>query len=163
MSDKIYLMCDLHIGDPIDNWEFKRNKILDTINSIVKSDDKLLILGDLSAHTNIANLLDVKNTIACINCKNLYLILGNNDQYDIQTYIDMGFKAVTDRFEWSEYVFTHMPEEVSVGKINVHGHIHEEMQYINVDWQRHINVWDNEYVPITLGHARELYNSGYYK
>lgn len=162
MSDQIYLMCDLHIGDPIDNWEDKRNRIIETINSVVKPDDHLLILGDLSAHVNIAQLVDVENTIKCINCKNLYLILGNNDQYDIDTYVKMGFKTVTDRFEWKEYVFTHIPEQVPEGKINVHGHMHEEIQYINVDWHNHINIWDNQYVPIRLSKARELFNSGYY-
>ena len=163
MSENMYLMADLHIGDPIENWEEKRDKIISTINATVKPDEHLLILGDLSAHTNTANMDDVRNTIAMINCKNMYLILGNNDQADIDTYIKMGFKTVTDRIVWKNYVFSHMPEKIYGNMINIHGHIHEEIQYIDVDWHNHINVWDSQYKPIRLKEALQLFDSGYYK
>ncbi len=163
ISNEMYLIGDLHIGDPIENWTDKRDKIIATINATVSKDDHLLIVGDLSAHTNTANLDDVKNTIAMLNCRNLYLILGNNDQYDIDTYVKMGFLTVTDKVYWKNYVITHCPIPVYGNQINIHGHMHEEIQYINVDWHNHINIWDDQYVPIKLGKAIELFNSGYYK
>ena len=163
MSENIYLSTDWHIGDPVDNWEERRNRLVETINAVVKPDDHLLFLGDLTAHTITANIIDVQNTIKMINCKNLYMILGNNDYESIETYVNMGFKTVTDKFIWKNIVFTHIPAKISLNQINIHGDLHEELIYINVDCQNHANVWDREMKPIRLRDVLERLKSGYYK
>ena len=70
ISSNMYIISDVHIGDPIDNWEDKRNKIINTINNIVGENDKLLFLGDLTAHSNTTNIYDVVNFIKCLKCEN---------------------------------------------------------------------------------------------
>ena len=131
MSNEMYLITDIHIGDPVDNWIEQRDKIICTINNVVGENDNLLILGDLTSHTNTANIMDVVNFIKMLNCQNLYLILGNNDIYGIESYIKMGFKTVLDKFEWKNLVFTHMPIPVYGSQINIHGHLHESIEYID--------------------------------
>lgn len=163
ISSNMYIVSDVHIGDPIDNWEDKRNKIISTINNIVGKNDKLLFLGDLTAHSNTTNIYDVVNFIKCLNCENLYLILGNNDIYSIDSYKRMGFKAVVDKVIWRNYIFTHMPIPVTGKEINIHGHLHEEIRYENVDWHNHIRIWDDEYKPITFREVLTRFESGYYK
>lgn len=163
MSEDLYICGDLHIGDPIENWEARRDKIANTINNTVGVNDHLLILGDLIGHTNTADFYSLKVFIDMLKCKNLYLVLGNNDVYEIEAYKKLGFKMVTDKFIWKNYIFTHMPCETWKNQINIHGHIHEEIQYINVDWHNHINVWDRDCKPIKLKDAIERFNSGYYK
>ena len=75
----------------------------------------------------------------------------------------MGFKTVTDKFIWKNIVFTHMPAKISLNQINIHGHLHEELIYINVDCQNHANIWDREMKPIRLRDVLERLKSGYYK
>ena len=163
ISSEMFIVSDLHIGDPIDNWTDKRDKIISTINNIVGKNDKLLILGDLTAHSNTTNIYDVVNFIKCLKCENLYLVLGNNDIYSIDSYKRMGFKAVVDKVIWRNYIFTHMPIWVTGKEINIHGHLHEEIRYENVDWHNHIRIWDDEYKPIKFREVLTRFESGYYK
>ena len=163
ISSEMFIVSDLHIGDPVDNWTDKRDKIISTINNIVGKNDKLLILGDLTAHSNTTNINDIVTTIKCLNCENLYLVLGNNDIYSIDSYVRMGFKAVVDKFIWRNYVFTHMPIRMHGKEINIHGHLHEEIRYENVDWHNHIRIWDDDYKPIKFKEVLRLFESGYYK
>lgn len=163
ISSEMFIVSDLHIGDPIDDWTDKRDKIISTINNIVGKNDKLLILGDLTAHSNTTNIYDVVNFIKCLKCENLYLVLGNNDIYSIDSYKRMGFKAVVDKVIWRNYIFTHMPIPVTGKEINIHGHLHEEIRYENVDWHNHIRIWDDEYKPITFREVVTRFESGYYK
>ena len=74
------------------NLEDMNRAILDSINSSVKYDDYLIILGDVifGDKTKLGNILDR------INCKNLYLVKGNHDKW-----MEKGFD-VEDRFGWIE-------------------------------------------------------------
>lgn len=163
ITDDIWFATDVHIGDPEDTWENKRRRILASINKKVKKDDHLLFLGDMVGHGTSVTVDMLKGFIKALNCKNVYLILGNNDYFTMEEYKSIGFKAVTDKFNYKNYIFTHCTlPDVPEGCLNIHGHIHGSKMYYDMDPDRHIDVWDDNYTPIRLKDIVQKYESGEY-
>lgn len=163
IDENIWLATDVHIGDPKDTWENKRRRILTSINKKVKMNDHLLFLGDMVGHDDNVTLDMLKGFIKGLLCKNVYLILGNNDYFTMEEYKSIGFKAVTDKFIYKNYIFTHCAlPDVPEGYLNIHGHIHGSKLYYDMDPAGHIDVWDDNYSPIQLKDIVQKYESGEY-
>lgn len=152
MSEDIFLISDFHITYADEPGKLRAQTIITNVNNIVPENANLLILGDLGGKRGQESKDDVIDFISKIKCKNLYLILGNHDKLSIIDYRKMGFKAVTDYFEWNNIVFSHIPIAVEKGMINVHGHNHGTETYINdmVSADDHIDVYDDNFEPKTL-------------
>ena len=85
MSQKIFFTADLHLGHKniltmtkrkFNSIEEHDNHVINCINSVVKPEDYLYILGDLGFHRNFIELL---RCLSEINCKNIHVIKGNHD------------------------------------------------------------------------------------
>ena len=142
IDDNLWVSSDIHISR-----NFKRTEILlSQFNTKVDKDDAILFLGDLmDKHTGNKEL--VANFIKSLKCKNIYLVLGNNDIWYIHEYIDMGFKYVTDKLEFvykdKKCIATHTPEPVTK-LLNFHGHLHGSNTYWNMSPYNHIDVFDGD-------------------
>ena len=130
----------------------RTRNILTNINQTVPENDHLLILGDLGGKRGFESLEETKAFVSQIKCKNKYLVFGNHDKYEMKDYISMGFKMVTDKFQWKNLVFSHVPIKVKPGEINIHGHNHGVECYINdgVSPDDHIDVYNEEMIPRQL-------------
>ena len=165
LSLDTFLISDIHISskDPE-----KTRYIIRNVNSKVSPEDHLLIIGDLDGKKGTSNIPLLKSVLSKFRTKNIYLILGNNDQYSIDDYIRIGFKSVTDRAilkdsGMSNILFTHCPEVVSNDDINIHGHMHGSKIYWNVDWHNHYDIWDQDFYPIKVRECLEILEKGMYK
>ena len=164
LSPDTYVIGDLHLNAKDDA---KNQLILRSINGTVSRDSHLLIVGDLDGKRDTSDAKYIAAFIKKINTKNIYLIVGNNDRYSIQTYINMGFRAVTDEAVYKESAMkkvylTHCPRKIGPNEYNIHGHIHGSKCYWNVDWHNHFDVWDENYVPIKIKDCLEKIENGLY-
>ena len=106
---------------PFSTVEEMDQAIIDSINEVVKPDDKLYILGDLAWNHTGFRKLERLNGIK-------YGVLGNHDQHEPKDYMRV-FKKVYGAKAMEETVLTHVPvHPSSLGhrwKVNVHGHLHD--------------------------------------
>lgn len=164
LSPDTYIVGDLHINA---KDTAKTQMILRSINSTVSRDSDLIIIGDLDGKKGTSDEKTISAFIKKINTKKIYLILGNNDRYSIKTYVKMGFRAVTDEVVYKESAMkkvylTHCPRKIGPNEYNVHGHIHGSKCYWNLDWHNHVDVWDENYVPVKLSDCLERLEKGLY-
>lgn len=141
----IYFISDMHFGHSniikYENRPFKNIKemdasIIENWNSVVKKDDKVFVLGDVSFY-------DKEKTAEIIYSLNGYkiLILGNHDnERSLHWWKSVGFDEVIkypiiyDGF----YMLSHEPMYLNENMpyMNIHGHIHnlkyESKQFFNV-------------------------------
>ena len=154
-----WLTSDLHLfhkniivycGRPHDN-EYEMNAaIVSAWNSTVKDDDKVLLIGDLSA-----GVMGRYEALHCL-VKELkgrkVLIRGNHDHQSDEWYKNAGFEFVTDWLLLGDVLCVHKPAtsyNVDVIKLTeqiaprliIHGHIHDDRPdipgHFNVAWDRH--------------------------
>jgi calcineurin-like phosphoesterase family protein len=154
-----WLTSDLHLfhkniivycGRPHDN-EYEMNAaIVSAWNSTVKDDDKVLLIGDLSA-----GVMGRYEELHCL-VKELkghkVLIRGNHDHQTDEWYKNAGFEFVTDWLLIGDVLCVHKPAtsyNVDVIKLTeqiaprliIHGHIHDDRPdipgHFNVAWDRH--------------------------
>ena len=164
LNEKTFLIADPHISK-VDRK--KTQMIQNSINRRVSKDDSLVILGDLDGKKGSGSYSETKRFLSGIHCKNIYLVLGNNDPYKIRDYVRLGFKSVVVETEWDKspvdkVILTHCPIPVGLRQVNIHGHIHGSRCYWNVDWHNHYDVWDEQFVPITIGECLEILERGLY-
>lgn len=164
LSQDTYILGDCHLStkDPE-----KTNRILAAINRTVGESDHLLFVGDFDGKKGTGSYELTKNFIQKLKCKNVYLILGNNDPYTIEEYADMGFKTVTDMVTYREspecdVIITHCPYPVERNQVNIHGHIHGSRCYWNMDWNQHYDVWDEDFVPIKIRDCLKILDNNQY-
>ena len=165
LSMDTYLISDIHISskDPE-----KTKNIIRNVNAKVSPNEHLLILGDMDGKKGSSTWKLIRDTIHKFRTNNIYLILGNNDQYSIDEYVKMGFLSVTDEAVLKEsgmgnIIFTHCPVPVSNDDINIHGHIHGSKCYWNVDWHNHYDIWDQDFYPIKVRECLEILEKGLYQ
>jgi uncharacterized HAD superfamily protein/calcineurin-like phosphoesterase family protein len=164
LSPDTFLIGDLHLST---TDKKKTDQIIRNINSRVGRDSKLLILGDLDGKKGTGSWKLCKDTLAKLNTKNLYFILGNNDPYPIEDYVKMGFLSVTDMATYDitsseKVILTHCPYPVKNDEVNIHGHIHGSRCYWNLDWHNHYDVWDQDFFPTTIREALDIVHKGLY-
>ena len=190
---QIFFTSDVHFGhDAILTYEPERKKLGDTIqehddalikriNSRVKSEDYLVIAGDvgLSSGTYLKECLDKINT------KNLILVRGNHDKHNDGYYRKIGFSWVCYetklkiageyvrichhpyRKPWWRCMFPWQYKEkdrnkrpINTGNFLIHGHIHSG-GHRDGAWKVYkrminvgVDVW--EYYPIPLSTIADL-------
>jgi calcineurin-like phosphoesterase family protein len=114
-------------------------------NSIVKGNDIVWFLGDLSFH----NSEKTKSILSRLKGRK-FMIKGNHDKQSVTWYRENGFEKVYDHpIVWHErYILSHAPiNGMLVGEFftNIHGHIHNNLlgvPFINVG----VSHWD--YTPV---------------
>jgi calcineurin-like phosphoesterase family protein len=154
-----YVISDTHFfhrkiqeyTDRPDDWS---DKIIKNWNNIIKPDDLVLHLGDLS----FGSKPTVMKITRRLNGRK-YLLQGNHDRRSKKWFDDVGFTLIKKSFmvDCKEHLllFTHRPTYgIPKGTINIHGHIHNTQHFIkhhkNVT---HINVSveKTDYRPIKIG------------
>lgn len=130
--------------------EYKMNDaIVDVWNSTVDSEDRVIVVGDLTA-----GLFDRKEQLAEIITRlkgKKVLVVGNHDHCSKKWYREAGFDQVLNHLVEDEILFVHKPatelntksvrlRDTHKPKIIVHGHIHailpEIPGHFNVAWDR---------------------------
>ena len=147
-----FLGSDYHIerGEEI---AFAKN-----LNKYVDVDDHFIFLGDFDSRHSTPDFDRLKRFFANIKCRNVYLILGNNDSFPVKKYKELGIKAVVDKFEFGNCILTHFPVMVKAPMINIHGHLHGaasptqkgEKAYWYADPKRCVDVWRDDFSPVRL-------------
>ena len=147
-----FLGCDYHIerGEEI---AFAKN-----LNKYVDVDDHFIFLGDFDSRHSTPEFDRIKRFFANIKCRNVYLILGNNDSFPVKKYKELGIKAIVDKFEFGNCILTHFPVMVKAPMINIHGHLHGaasptqkgEKAYWYADPKRCVDVWRDDFSPVRL-------------
>lgn len=163
----IFFTSDLHLGHrniikhcnrPFDSVEEMDHAIITNLNSIVKGNDVLYILGDFTAYgVNTDDAIAYKNKIRC---KKVHLIYGNHDKHYEGKYC---FKSLQDYLELKEnkqrYIMFHYPmvswNHMRSGAIHLHGHQHNKMKYNNEQKDRGLYRYDvgvdaNNFYPVAL-------------
>ena len=162
-SKNIYLATDWHLweennGKIIKNEHF--NEILNNYKRTVKNDDVFIFLGDL-VDDEFRNEDLLKKELVKLPGKKI-LVMGNNDLFDEQFYLDCGFKYVVEGFEWKDFVFTHYPLYENTSKINFHGHLHGR-KYYKQNYSNHADLYSRFNKAIRLEDAISKYNRGFYR
>lgn len=157
MSKNPWFGCDYHVKDSLD-----AKATADIINGYVKTNDHLIILGDMEDHDD-PDIDVVSEFVKSIKCVNKYLILGNNDSFPLDEYKKMGFKTVTDIYYYENLVIAHFPMNVDDGHICIHGHLHgcaqnDPNKYWFCDPAKCIDVWEDNYIPVQLNDLLKRYN-----
>lgn len=135
--------------------------LIANINSTVKEDDTLWILGDVSL-----NPAAVKHNVPRINCKNLLLLGGNHDRIFsmkekwINLYKEWGFteiykEPVVRWFNGKQFTMSHHPIFPSKG-ITLCGHVHTSWKLKEKNLNVGVDQWD--YFPVSLDEILELIN-----
>lgn len=154
-----WLTSDLHLfhkniiqycGRPYSDEYEMNDDIVDKWNACVTDDDRVIVVGDLTA-----GLFDRKDSLAEIITRlrgKKELVVGNHDHCSKKWYRDAGFKSVVNHFCEGRMLFVHKPatefneKSVRLRAIHkpglvVHGHIHSALPEIeghyNVAWDRH--------------------------
>jgi len=170
----IFFTSDLHFchnsiiglcGRPFKDIEEMNRTLIKNINSFVKENDELYIIGDFYYGNN-----QIKNTFEYakkIKCKHKHLICGNHD-ININELIkanDGSFEDICDydEIKYKEYRFIlfHYPitdggwNKARAGSIHLHGHLHSKSIYNEENKKRGILKYDvgvdaNEYRPISI-------------
>lgn len=119
------------------NKEEMNDTIINSINNVVKAEDELFFLGDMSMGTTPEEMLDFLKRIKC----RIVLIAGNHDNGRMIRYLKRNnFKfANKDKLEFhavgtmitynkKQYILTHYPLMTGGHRVNIRnfcGHIHE--------------------------------------
>lgn len=102
-ESKVFITSDTHLNhDPkwkVPLWEsrgFKSSKehtdfVIDTINTMVRPDDKLIHLGDFCLNTNESQFEEL---LSRIRCQNIYLLWGNHNNPAWKVYRREVLKAL---------------------------------------------------------------------
>ena len=163
LSMNTYLLGDCHLTE---KDKEKTEMILEHINMCVGRSDTLLFLGDFDGKFGASKSL-IQKFVSRINCKNLYMIVGNNDGYTIDDYVQMGFKAISDiayfQTENERIVLSHCPVVVTGQDINIHGHLHGGRMYWNMDAHNHFDIYDEDFIPVTIRDSLTILRVGYYR
>lgn len=165
---RTWLTSDLHLfhtniilycGRPHENVEQMNQSIIEAWNDVVMPDDRVIVVGDLSAGLG-GKTAELRNIIGSLAGKKI-LILGNHDHQTNDWYLEAGFENVTDWMLEDGILFIHKPatsmnpdtlsifEQLSPDLV-VHGHIHSKSRSIpghfNVAWDRHYRMINLEEV-----------------
>lgn len=119
---------DLKISDA--STKLMTDTIIDNTNAVVRHDDTLVIIGDFCSLGRQARFNVAKAYRDRINCKNVYLVIGNHDNREILSPL---FTAVYDHFKWNvdgQLIFTdHYPgrswDGAHHGAWMLYGHVHD--------------------------------------
>lgn len=135
---RLFALSDHHFGHeniikycnrPVSDAAEDRERMIEAHNRIVKDEDVVIFVGDLTAsHQGRHWLPDI---LKRLNGKK-YLVRGNHDHLTVTKYTQMGILAVRDVMIVGEYIFCHYPDNPLVvnmaqerGLTLVCGHTHK--------------------------------------
>lgn len=98
--------------------------IIQNHNSLVKKNDKVYILGDVTINKKHLHKVERLNGTK-------YLILGNHDTAPMEWYMRY-FTRISAYGTFDDYLLSHIPvHPMNIGrwKGNVHGHLHDDIVY----------------------------------
>lgn len=142
-----FVISDLHLGHellckeefsgpglrPFRSADLMNEALIANWNRVVKTGDKVYVLGDVAIRRKHIPLMDQMNGTK-------RLILGNHDIYDINKDYLPYFKRVYGYKVWDNMIFSHIPIHRNSLKdrwrLNVHGHLHKN----KIDDPRYLNV-----------------------
>lgn len=175
---KTWLTSDLHLfhdniivycGRPHQTSDEMNDFIVEAWNSVVAPDDRVIVVGDLSAGLR-GRYNDLANIIGRLRGRKT-LIRGNHDHRPDAWYVAAGFESVTDWLLEDGILFIHKPatqfntETLRVCEnldyeLIVHGHIHVKMPEIpghfNVAWDRHGRLINLEEIRDGIQNSKDL-------
>ena len=139
---------------PFDNWTEADEIMIQNWNEMVKPEDKIYHLGDLSFNKNEADkIMPRLNGKKC-------LIRGNHDLFKLNWYA-LWFYDVRGVYNFENFFMTHVPiheDSKARFKMNIHGHLHRGLVYkhnkhgqitkIPDPWYRNVCMDANDYKPI---------------
>ena len=166
-SGKAWVLSDLHLFSEKDKHDEQFfNFWVDKINRFVKPSHHLIFLGDIVDTEGDLDreFNESKRFLDSLKCKNVTLVMGNNEQLPAYKYYDAGYSKVSTRIDTSKYILSHYPIEIPDGKINIHGHIHGSKVYWNVNWKNHIDAFFkiNSWRVLTIKQYVERMHQGIY-
>ena len=113
----------------------------------VKKNDVFIYLGDISYRHAVEDdeyITMINSFIKQLNGTKI-LVRGNHDLFNHNYYTEkMGFDFVTDYIQFNNLFLTHAPYPLDPDDnetINIHGHIHGDKKYMNMDPERHYDVY----------------------
>jgi len=144
MAARIFLISDTHFyhaniltftdsgGKPVrpefSNVKDMNDHMIERWNSVVKPEDHIYHLGDLTMERGS----HARAKVALAFVKNLNghkrLVLGNHDHFDVRDYREAGFQKIYGCHNLNGILLTHIPvHPMNIGRFagNAHGHIHE--------------------------------------
>jgi calcineurin-like phosphoesterase family protein len=147
----IILYCDR----PYSDFNEMNEKIIAEWNRVVLPEDRVILVGDLSAglgkqHAELAEIIGQLRG-------HKHLVRGNHDHETDDWYLSAGFERVTDWLLEDGKLFIHKPATDMNPEVTqicnsleydiiVHGHIHDKHRIIpghfNVAWDRHYRMID---------------------
>lgn len=146
-EDHAYVTSDLHLFKDYDHGKQYVDELIRKINFKVKPTDVLIICGDLmDTGSREEDKRKLKYFTSSLKCKNIVLILGNNDILKLTDYIDCGITYVNSRLtvtnaDGRKWKFSHYPCDVDENMLNFCGHLHSSTVYWNItDPSKCINV-----------------------
>ena len=152
---RIFIGSDYHITRPWRKREKLPERIMERHNEVVTDNDIVIMLGDLTdPEFPIENDKFVEYFQRLKGDK--ILILGNNDTLPSRVYSEAGFEYVIPNLDYKGIIMSHLPYDTN--KINIHGHIHLDSYYYDVEVRDHRNIFidSNDFYPYTLEEALEL-------
>lgn len=158
IKSNAWLGCDYHLE------KSDVNKISTTLNKYIKENDEFIILGDIDSKKSEPDINVVTSFLHKLKCKNVHLILGNNDSFKITEYKKLGIKSVNVIAEYKNLVLSHFPIDVPSGCVNIHAHIHGAFEekgynaYWYVDGHRCIDAFNGNFKPIRITDLLMKYN-----
>lgn len=166
----IYFTSDLHLNHravirmcerPFGSVEEMDQVLIENINSRIKKNDTLYLLGDI---TNKGTVASANELISQIKCKNLILVVGNHDKkYDERlfkevhklTEIHVGVRGTNYSITLCHFPMLSWPKSRH-GSIHLHGHIHSRGSEYNLQMKTEgvrrydVGVEANNYLPVSL-------------
>ena len=116
--------------------------------SVIGTDDLFIHLGDLCdpSNTKPENLKSIIQSIPGTKI----LCRGNHDTEPDEYYLSAGFNHVCDILKIHDVIFSHIPVNVGVDQINIHGHLHTR-KLSTLD-HRYVNAYNVNYTdkPVLL-------------
>lgn len=181
---KVHLISDLHLLHrnilrtgriglrPFDTLDDMHARIVEGWNSVVKDNDTVYMLGDLTLERIMRNSVDHFWDALFALCQQLRgrkrIILGNHDHLTPVMYQLLGFEKILAEKKLGGCLLTHRPVHPSqfsefVG--NIHGHTHDKhvrIAALDVPDRRYLNVSVEalNYVPITIDEAVAVLERG---
>jgi len=132
---------------PFDDLEHMTKELIKRHNSVVKKDDVVFFLGDIS----FTNKEKTKEIIEKMNGYKI-LIMGNHDRRNRNWHLDVGFSEVIKYpiIVKGYYILSHEPVYLNdkMPYVNIHGHMHGKSMsggnYVNV------SVEQIDYTPVNI-------------
>lgn len=150
----IWLTSDLHLFKYTYEGTKTSNYYIDIMRRFtkiqknkVKNNDVFIYLGDISYRHAVEDdeyITMINSFIKQLNGTKI-LVRGNHDLFNRNYYTEkMGFDFVTDYIQFNNLFLTHAPFPLDPDDnetINIHGHIHGDKKYMNMNPEHHYDVY----------------------